>query len=408
MAGGAIMRTVGIVVEYNPFHNGHLYQLQKAKEEAEAEIAICIMSGNFLQRGEPALVSKWSRTKMALLAGIDLVIELPFAFSVQKAEIFAYGAVYLIDALNCSHICFGSESGQISDFHNTIDFVQHHHSQYEKHINEFIKEGMSYPAALSKAYKALDPGTDLIDLSKPNNILGFHYMEAAAQINPHLQFLTIKRKNAGYHDSTVNETNIASATSIRNRLHQTDQTDSIKNYIPETTLSELQNYLVDFGQLHSWEHYWDYLQYQILSKNGKELKAIYDMEEGLENRFIRAAQTAKDFPSFMETMKTKRYTWTRLQRISTQILLNVQREQIHALGRKPLYIRLLGMSHHGQKYLRTIKKDLQIPLISKVSAQQNQMLALDIKATHMYAMGLPEPYRTKMRDLDYRQPPIIM
>ncbi|GIN74389.1 UPF0348 protein YlbM [Bacillus sp. J14TS2] len=401
------MRTVGIVVEYNPFHNGHLYQLQKAKEDTHADIAICIMSGNFLQRGEPALVSKWSRTKMALSAGIDLVIELPFAFSVQKAEIFAYGAVYLLDALNCSHICFGSESGQISDFHNTIDFVHHHRLQYEKYIHEFIKEGMSYPSALSKAYQALEPGRDLIDLSKPNNILGFHYMEAAAEINPQLRFLTIKRKNAGYHDPSVNETNIASATSIRNRL-RTHQTDSIKNYIPKTSLSELQHYLVEFGQLHSWENYWDYLQYQILSKSSKELEAIYDMEEGLENRFIRAAQAAKDYQGFMEIMKTKRYTWTRLQRISTQILLNIQKEQINDLGRKPQYIRLLGMSHVGQKYLRSIKKDLQIPLIAKVSAQQNQMLALDIKATHMYAQGLPEPYRTKMRDLDYRQPPIMM
>ncbi|MBO0994262.1 nucleotidyltransferase [Bacillus sp. SD088] len=402
------MRTVGIVVEYNPFHNGHLYQLQKAKEDTHADIAICIMSGNFLQRGEPALVSKWSRTKMALSAGIDLVIELPFAFSVQKAEIFAYGAVYLLDALNCSHICFGSESGQISDFHNTINFVHHHRLQYEKYIHEFIKEGMSYPSALSKAYQALDPGKDLIDLSKPNNILGFHYMEAASEINSQLRFLTIKRKNAGYHDPSVNETNIASATSIRNRLQRTEQTDSIKNYIPKTSLSELQHYLVEFGQLHSWENYWDYLQYQILSKSSKELEAIYDMEEGLENRFIRAAQTAKDYQGFMEIMKTKRYTWTRLQRISTQILLNIQKEQIHDLGRKPQYIRLLGMSDVGQKYLRSIKKDLQIPLISKVSAQQNQMLALDIKATHMYAQGLPEPYRTKMRDLDYRQPPIMI
>ncbi|MFS0614913.1 nucleotidyltransferase [Lederbergia ruris] len=401
------MKTVGIVVEYNPFHNGHLYQLQKAKEETHADVAICIMSGNFLQRGEPALVSKWSRTKMALSAGIDLVIELPFAFSVQKAEIFAYGAVYLLNALNCSHICFGSESGQITEFHHTINFLKQHRLRYEKYIKDFIKMGMSYPSALSKAYEALYPKNELIDLSKPNNILGFHYMDAASEINPHIQFITVKRKNAGYHDPAFNETNIASATSIRNRIQHTDQIDSIKNYIPKTSFSELQSYLSHFGQLHSWENYWDYLQYQILSKSSEELKSIYDMEEGLENRFIRAAQTAKDFQSFMETMKTKRYTWTRLQRISTQVLLNVHKKEIRSLGRKPQYIRLLGMSHSGQKYLRSIKKDLEIPLISKVSAQQNQMLALDIKATQIYAHGLQESFRSKLRDYEYKQPPIM-
>ncbi|KRG14148.1 hypothetical protein ACA30_12735 [Virgibacillus soli] len=402
------MKTVGIVVEYNPFHNGHLYQLQEAKEEAKADIAICVMSGNFLQRGEPALVSKWSRTKMALAAGIDLVIELPFAFSVQKAEIFAYGAVHLLNALNCRYICFGSESGEIRDFQDSVSFIEKHRFQYEKYIKEFVKTGMSYPSALAKAYKTLRPNNEWIDLSKPNNILGFHYMDAAAKINPQLQFITVKRKNAGYHDLSFNETNIASATSIRNQLYQTGITDVIHDYIPKTSLSELQSYFTNFGQLHSWENYWDYLQYQILSKSSAELKVIYEVEEGLENRLIRAAQSSKDFQSFMKTIKTKRYTWTRLQRTLTHILLNVHKETIRSFGNEPQYIRLLGMSQSGQKYLSAIKKDLEIPLISRVSAQQNQMLALDIKATHIYAHGLAEPYRSKLLDLDYRQPPIMM
>ncbi len=132
------------------------------------------------------------------------------------------------------------------------------------------------------------------------------------------------------------------------------------------------------------------------------------MEEGLENRLIRAAQSSKDFQSFMKTIKTKRYTWTRLQRTLTHILLNVHKETIRSFGNEPQYIRLLGMSQSGQKYLSAIKKDLEIPLISRVSAQQNQMLALDIKATHIYAHGLSEPYRSKLLDLDYRQPPIMM
>ncbi|MCJ7839537.1 nucleotidyltransferase [Lederbergia sp. NSJ-179] len=402
------MKTVGIVVEYNPFHNGHLYQLQAAKEKAQAETTICVMSGNFLQRGEPALVSKWSRTKMALLAGVDLVIELPYAFSVQKAEIFAYGAIYLLNALQCKHICFGSESGNITDFYKTLQFLTRHHSQYEKFIKEFMKKGMSYPSALSAAFQKLHPGNELVDLSRPNNILGYHYIDSASKINPHLQLMTVQRKNADYHDESFNHTNIASATSIRNMIQQTDHIQEISRYVPETTFSELQTYLSRFGQFHFWEHYWPYLQYQLLSKRREELKLIYEVEEGLENRLVRAAQSAHHFQGFMEIIKTKRYTWTRLQRTATHILMNTHKEMIDSFGMNPQYIRLLGMSRNGREYLSKIKKDLPIPLISKVSGQQNGMLALDRKATQIYAHVLQEPYRTRLRDLEYKQPPIMM
>ncbi|WP_062105175.1 nucleotidyltransferase [Bacillus niameyensis] len=401
------MDSVGIVAEYNPFHNGHQYQLQMAKKITDSDIVIAIMSGNFLQRGEPALVSKWARTKMALQLGVDLVIELPYAFTIQKAEIFAFGAVFILNAMKCKKICFGSESGDITTFYQTYDFIENHKDDYEDFIRSFIKTGMSYPKALSEAFKKLNPKHDTIDLSKPNNILGFYYISAASVINPSIKLYTVKRKNANYHDTFFNQSNIASATSIRMAIQQNKSLEAINAFIPSQTFQELHNYKKEFSQYHTWEHYWPFLQYKLLSMNDKELEAIYEVEEGLENRLLKAARTSENFTTFMQQIKTKRYTWTRLQRVCVHILNNTQKQTIQMIRQTPEYIRLLGMTNNGREYLRKIKKDLPITLISKISSQDNDMLSLDIKATDIYAHALKEPFRSKLRALEFEQPPII-
>lgn len=401
------MDSVGIVAEYNPFHNGHQYQLQMAKKNTDSNIVIAIMSGNFLQRGEPALVSKWARTKMALQLGVDLVIELPYAFTIQKAENFAFGAVFILNAMKCKKICFGSESGDITTFYETYDFIENHKDDYEKYIRSFIHTGMSYPKALSEAFKKLNPKIDTIDLSKPNNILGYYYLSAASVINPAIKLYTIKRKNANYHDAFFNQSDIASATSIRKAIQQNNSLEAIKAFIPSQTFQELRNYKKEFNQFHTWENYWPFLQYKLLTMNKNEVEAIYEVEEGLENRLLKAARTSENFTAFMKKIKTKRYTWTRLQRVCVHILTNTQKQTIKMIGQTPEYLRLLGMTNNGRDYLRKIKKDLPITLISKISSHDNVMLSLDIKATDIYAHALKEPYRSKLRSLEFEQPPII-
>src|SRR3954447_5149175 len=165
------MKSVGLIVEYNPFHNGHAFHLQASKEAAEADIVIAVMSGNFLQRGEPALVSKWHRTQMALLNGVDIVFELPYCFATQKAETFANGAVSILNAVGCDTLCFGSESGDISSFLQTIEYLDTQHSSFNKNIKQFIDTGVSYPKALSLAFQQLPESEKYLDLSRPNNIL---------------------------------------------------------------------------------------------------------------------------------------------------------------------------------------------------------------------------------------------
>ena len=175
------MKVVGVIVEYNPFHHGHAYHIKKAKEMTDADVVIAAMSGDFLQRGEPALVSKWTRTEMALLGGIDLVFELPYAFAVQKADTFANGAVSLLGAAGCDTICFGSESGTIDDFYQTYHFLNKNQALYNEGIQKYIELGNSYPKSLSLAFQELSPSDNLLDLTKPNNILGFQYVRAAEE-----------------------------------------------------------------------------------------------------------------------------------------------------------------------------------------------------------------------------------
>lgn len=401
------MKSTGIIVEYNPFHNGHFYHLQEAKKRTQSEVAIAVMSGNFLQRGEPALASKWTRTKMALNAGVDIVIELPYSFAVQKADIFAYGAVYLLNALKCGSICFGSEEGEIMPFIHTKNFLNDHKTTYEQAINMYMKEGLSYPAALGSAFKQLNPTTDTVDLSKPNNILGFQYLSAAAKINNKIDLFTIKRKSADFHDDHLTNSTIASATAIRKSLHQGGNLESIRPFIPATSYMALSSYVAEYGQFHHWENYWPHLQYRLLTMKTRDLQKIYEVEEGIENRLIKAARRADSFLSFMKIIKTKRYTWARLQRLCTHILTATTKEDMKHASIQPKYIRLLGMTEIGRKYLSGIKKELPLPLISKVSAFPSEMLSLDLNAADVYALGLLEPARTKMLALEFAQPPIL-
>lgn len=403
------MKSVGIVAEYNPFHNGHLYHLQKTKEMSGADVAICVMSGNFLQRGEPALVSKWYRARMALEAGLDIVVELPYAFAVQKAELFAYGAVYLLNALKCDAICFGSESGDVKPFLNTLEYLNKHSDTYNHYIKSYVKQGVSYPRALALAYESLKEGLhNGVDLSKPNNILGYQYIRAAHELNSNIQFFTVKRNKAEHHDQTFHHEKIASATSIRKSLSENPDFDQIRSYVPESTLSVLASYVKKYKNLHEWENYWPFFQYRLLTLSEDELHQIYDAEEGLPYRFLRAAQSANSFHSFMESVKTKRYTWTRLQRICVHILTNTPKHMMIPAVEKPQYIRLLGMSPAGRDYLNKRKKELELPLISTVSSFPEDWLMLDRKSSQVYAHVLPEPEKSSLNSLEFAQPPIMI
>lgn len=403
------MKAVGVVVEYNPFHNGHLFHLQQAKELSGADIAIAAMSGNFLQRGEPALVSKWTRTHMALSAGVDVVFELPYRFATQHAEIFAEGAVSILTAAGCSSLFFGSESGDLDAFERTIDFLEENNEKFQEQIKYYTGEGFSYPKSIALSFQSLSPSETFIDISSPNNILGLHYIQAILRQKSHMRPGTITRKNASYHDEHFSSATIASATSIRKALFgAAGEMDSIRQLVPGTTFEQLLRYKEVYGGFHSWENYWPLLKYKLIQSSPAEIRELYEVEEGLENRLLSAASEAGSFHQFMETIKTKRYTWTRLQRVCLHILTNTKKTEMKNTQNTANYLRLLGATAKGRAYLSSEKKKFRLPLISKLSAFSDPDIQLDIKASKIYALGLTDDRQKRLLAEEFSRPPIML
>lgn len=401
------MKATGIVVEYNPFHNGHKLHALAARKETNADIIIAVMSGNFLQRGEPAFIDKWTRTEMALKNGVDLVFELPYAFATAHAPSFAKGAIQLLDAAQCEAYCFGSEAGQIEPFINSMTLLQTAHEVYEQMIQQNIATGISYPLALNQAYEQLTHDNKahgpFINLSQPNNILGFHYLQAAHQLNSTMRASTIQRVGANYHDDTFNDESIGSATAIRKNFFETAELHNARNFMPKTAFDLLATYYTESKRFGDWASFYPFLRMIILREGPKQLMNIADVTEGIENLIYRAARQHHTFHDFMKMIKSKRYTWTRIQRMLTHILTgytDVMRNKISA----PSYLRLLGMNQQGRHYLKNKKKHFKLPLISKVSTFTNDSLAVDIQTTNIYALGLNEPH---LVNADYKKPPII-
>lgn len=401
------MKALGIVVEYNPFHNGHAHHIAQAKKDTNADVVIAVMSGQFLQRGEPAFVDKWYRTKMALASGADIIIELPYVYSTAKATHFAKGAIALLDACGCDSFVFGSEEGNIAPFLNTYQLIKTHQESYNAAIHSAIKEGNSYPQALQYAYQQLStqfPNT-YVDLAQPNNILGFHYIEAAQNINSTMQAVTIARIGAGYHESIVSDTAIASATGIRKSLNHNSDITSVSTFLPLASMQQLQLWQQQHQQFITWQSLWPLLQFTLVQHTPQQLQHYADVTEGIEFALHKAAKTSANFEQFMQKIKSKRYTWTRLQRMLTHIFVGVTKEMRDTTSTMPSYIRLLGMTAQGQNYINTHKKSFTLPLISRVGKATDSMLQLDCKATEMYALGVALHSNNTIKQ-DFQMPPV--
>lgn len=402
------MKSVGIVVEYNPFHNGHAYHVQQAKKISKADIVIAVMSGNFLQRGEPALVNKWLRAEMALCAGVDIVIELPYTFATQKAEIFANGAVSLLHALDVDTLCFGSEDGNIASFHELVNFYIKNEHALNLAIKQEVKTGVSYPRAAANAFRSLKEN-HFLDLSLPNNILGFHYVKALKEKKTSIEVLTVARTKSGYHDPSPKDSSIASATSIRNAIKETKHLRSIEPYVPRSSFSILIDEYEKRQQFVSWEELFPYLKYKLLTSTLEELQSIYEIEEGIESRLVSKVKEAPTFQHFLESVKTKRFTWTRLQRMCTHIVTNAKKsDMIDAHETKEAkYVRLLGMTEDGQAYLNQKKKNISLPLITNFAKHHRELIKLDEMASLTYAMAYPPSIREQLIKKEYTQHPLI-
>ena len=336
---------VGLIVEYNPFHNGHLHHIQEIDRLFDDNIKIAIMSGDFVQRGEPSLINKFEKTKIALSQGIDIVIELPAFYSTQSAEIFAKGSVNLLNKLSCSHIVFGSESNDLDKLKRiaTISLTK----EFELSLREFLAEGFSYPTAFSKALFDEKLGS--------NDILAMEYLKAIKVINPKIEACSIKREKTGYYDDEKD--NFSSATYIRKILldynkKKEDKLNKIKNLVPKFSYKILEE---NFGVFSCLSDFYDLIKYNII-KNHSELKNIQDLEIGLENRLYKYSLENLSFEDFFNEVLTKRITISRLQRILLHSLFNLTENITEKVKNRVPFVKILGFSTKGQKYLNYLKK----------------------------------------------------
>ena len=336
---------IGLIVEYNPFHNGHLHHIQEIDRLFEDNIKIAVMSGDYVQRGEPSLINKFEKTKIALSQGVDIVIELPAFYSTQSAEIFAKGSINLLNKLSCNHIVFGSESNDLDKLKRiaAISLTK----EFEHSLKKFLAEGFSYPTAFSKA---------LFDEKlSSNDILALEYLKAIKAINPKIEAYCIKREKTGYYDDEKD--NFASATHIRKILldynkKKEDKLNKIKNLVPEFSYKILEE---NFGVFSCLSDFYDLIKYNII-KNHSNLKNIQDLEVGLENRLYKYSLENLKFEDFFNKVLTKRITISRLQRILLHSLFGLTETITERVKNKVSFVKILGFSTKGQEYLNYLKK----------------------------------------------------
>lgn len=366
------MKVVGLITEYNPFHYGHHYHIQKAKELTNADVVIVVMSGNHVQRGEVAIIDKWTRASIALDHDVDLVIELPFVYAIQSADYFASGAVDLLSKIGCTDIVFGSEQGNIETFYEIARSVKENREEYNQLVKDAMSSGTSYVDSCNQALSTLLHKS----IETPNDLLGLSYVKAAVDHDLSLQMHCIQRTN-DFHSKTIQP--ISSATAIRHGLKN--------NLDIEHTLPNYPSYQ---KELYYFEQYFPYLKYKLLTTPNHELKNIHLVEEGIENLLLKNITTSHSMEEFVNSLTSKRYTKTRIQRMILHILMNNTSKEIKDAMQVD-YVRILGMNQNGKQYLNKIKKDCDYQLVSTFGSYKHLALDIEMKSAKLMSCIATNP-----------------
>lgn len=410
MQGDLYMKAVGLVTEYNPFHNGHLYHLNKAMELTGADISVAVMSGDFVQRGEPAVLDKYTRTSMALNSGVNLVVELPVNYAVSSAESFAAGALKVLDYIKADSIAFGSESGDIERLSKLAHILCDNEDTLYKEISKYTANGISYAAARQKVVEKLTDKDTAAMLTSSNNILAVEYLKAIIKNNYAIKPYTVQRQGDSYNDTDI-RSEYASATALRENL----KADNISKYIPVKAgliLSSNTNYiypdditealftrLLDILFASSYDKnvfIENVMQYPDVSKEiaGRLYKSAMDMiTRTVPQRSESKDNWAFSFGNLCEHIKTKEVPLSRIKRALVRIILGLDKKHMGKYANEP-YIRVLGFDKKGQEYLSYIRKTVEVPLITK-TADYKEMLLDDIHAANIYNMIVAGKYGVK-------------
>ena len=368
----------GIICEYNPFHNGHIYHLNKVKEITNDEI-ILILSGNFTQRGNISIIEKFDKAKIALDYGVDLVVELPFQFATQSSDFFAKGAITLLNELKVDKLIFGSETNDINLLTNLAK-VQLDNKKYDELVKNELDKGLNYPTAMSNALKKLTNKT----ITDANDLLALSYVKEIIKNNFKIEPISIKRTNN--FNSKELTGGIDSATSIREAIKNKKD---ISKSVPKETINKLINY--------DEKKVFDLLKYKVLISDN--LDKYQTVDEGLDNKLKKEINNSNNLNELINNIKSKRYTYNKINRMFTHILCSYTKEENN--NNKINYIRILGFSNKGKKYLSKIKKEVNIPIITNINKHNVDLLNIELRVDNIYNII------TERNDYIYKKRPII-
>lgn len=393
---------VGIIAEYNPFHNGHLLHLKKINEIFKTDhIKIAVVSGDFVQRGEPSIISKYQKTRICLEAGIDIVVELPAFYSTQSAEIFSKASIKILDKLSCTHLVFGSETNDLEKLKKKKKIFSE--EEFSKNIKKFLKEGLSYPTAFSKA-----AGNFYLE---PNDILALEYLKALEDIKSEIKALSIKREKVAYYSDEKKE-NIASASFIRKiylekNMSKEEKINFLKDLLPSFSFKYVQKNIENPISL---ENFYDEIKYKCYFSDKKLFSDEYqDMERGLGNRINKMALKNNEYLDFFSELLTKRYTISRLQRVLLHSILNIDKSLTEKIKEEIPFINILGFSEMGQKYISFLKKQENFKEKKILTSSRNLKEILSEEELFLFNLNesCSKLYNSKSRIKIYKRPIIF-
>ncbi|HOI47629.1 MAG TPA: nucleotidyltransferase family protein [Bacilli bacterium] len=371
------MKILGIIVEFNPLHHGHLHFMSEAKRLVNPDVVIAVVSNHVSMRGDIMVMDKLTKTKLMLDIGIDLVLELPVLSATQNADWFSYHAVTILNEFGVTDIVFGSETGDLFVIEDTLKVSET--TEFQERVKHYLDQGFGYPASHSEALKEFTTQDNLQDAFRlPNQILGLQYVKSIQRINPNIQIHTIPRIISSYHELTPHHDSITSATAIRQMMIDK------QNYKPYIGFGEESYPMIDLEL--AIKRYFLLIQYELSKRS--DFSSILGMKEGIENRLIKYANVAKSYEEFLQLCTTKRYTTSRIKRVLLYLLLGISSEFEH----KPNYhLRVLGMTQNGTQHLNQLPKETKMMLITNIGEVDSPILNVELQAAKLYGILINQP-----------------
>ena len=397
-------KILGIIAEYNPFHNGHKYHLEENKKKSNSDYVVAVITGNYTQRGSCSIINKWQKAKMAKENGIDLIIELPVIYSISSAENFAYGAIKILDSINVSNLSFGAECESLETLSKIANILYNEPSEYKSYLSTELSAGLSFPKARSNALNRYMNSDITKIINSPNNILGIEYLKALKRINSKIEPFIVTRQETNHNDKNIKE-NFASSSSIRNYINTNTNYDLLKSVMPINSFNILIENINNGTFVNNIYSFEKEIMYVLRKMDIQEIKDLPDVSEGLENGIKKAANSCNNLTDFLSKIKSRCFNVTRIQRILLYSLLDITKTDMQLSKNIIPYVHILDFNSKGKELISEIKKSNPNIITSVKKFKENckdhnlvHILEKDILATNIYTLGYK---KNSFGNLDY-------